>query len=292
MIRGTLLILAAEFSFALSTVFTKFVTTGSAIPAIELTFFRFLAGFIGVALFVLHTGKSIRPKNVPFITLRAVFNTAAVLFFFLGIQYTTVSKANMLNMTYPVFVFLIAPLMTKERLAPRGFLFLLLSMAGMVLVMLPAGGIVGIADINRGDLFSLLSGVFAAVAITSLRQARKSDETHVILFYLMLFGAAINAIPMIALFVTPRGVMIPLVIAATIASVAGQVFITAGYRYIEAAAGALVSSSRIIFGLLLGVSIFADPLTLRIGAGALLILVSLPGVNRIGARDAVEHKVS
>lgn len=284
MFKGLLFLLLAELSFALSTVFAKIVTTTSPVPAIELTFFRFLLGFVGIGIYTAATGKSLSPKNFTFISLRAVFNTAAVMCFFLGIEQTTVSKANMLNMTYPVFVFIMAPLVTGERISTRSILLLLFAVAGMYLVIIPSFGGLSPGDINRGDLFSLLSGAFAAVAITSLRQARKSDETHVILFYLMFFGTVINAIPLLAMFEIPRGPVVIHVVAATTASVAGQVLITVGYRYIEAAPGSLVSSSRILFGLLLGVSVFSDPLTSRIAAGAGLILLSLIGLSGIGKR--------
>jgi drug/metabolite transporter (DMT)-like permease len=285
MFKGLMLLLLAEFSFALSTVFAKIVTTTSAVPAIELTFFRFLLGFIGIGIYTAWTKKSLRPKNFTFISLRAAFNTVAVMCFFMGIEQTTVTKANMLNMTYPVFVFLMAPLITGERVTARSVILLLFAIAGMYLVIVPSFGALSLSDINRGDLFSLLSGAFAAVAITSLRQARKSDETHVILFYLMLFGTVINAIPLIPIFEIPRGGVIIHVAAATAASVAGQVLITAGYRYIEAAPGSLVSSSRILFGLALGVAVFSDPLTARIVGGAVLILLSLVGLSGLWKKN-------
>ena len=43
--KGVLFLLLAEFCFAAATVFAKFITNSSAIPAIEITFFRFFIGF-------------------------------------------------------------------------------------------------------------------------------------------------------------------------------------------------------------------------------------------------------
>jgi len=68
-------------------------------------------------------------------------------------------------------------------------------------------------------------------------------------------------------------------ILSGVSAAAGQVFITIGYRYIEAASGSLVSASRIVFAGVLGVLVFADPFTVPIMTGALLILVSLLGVG-------------
>jgi drug/metabolite transporter (DMT)-like permease len=62
-------------------------------------------------------------------------------------------------------------------------------------------------------------------------------------------------------------------------SFTGQLLITVGYKYIDAAPGSLVSSSRIVFAIILGVTFFSDPMTLRIIIGSLMIIISLAGVN-------------
>jgi drug/metabolite transporter (DMT)-like permease len=101
---GAVLLLTAEFLFALSTVFVKFVTSGTTISGIEIAFFRFLTGFILTFTYIQTSGKyhpMVKPFNV---YMRGLFNTTSVIFFFLGVQYTTVSNTNLLNMTYPVFV--------------------------------------------------------------------------------------------------------------------------------------------------------------------------------------------
>lgn len=276
--KGVFYLLLSALSFALSTVFAKIIITQSKIPAIELTFFRFAAGFAVILIYITIQRKPVVPNKISYVLLRAVFNTLAVLCFFIGITYTTITNANMLNMTYPIFVFLIAPFLNKEKTSLVYFFYLAITMAGVVLFVIP-GETISLATINKGDMLALLSGLFAGFAITSLRESRKYDESYMILFYLMAFGTILNTVLVIPYFIFPSGIMLIYVILTTLVSVLGQVFLTTGYRYIDASAGSLVSSSRIIFAAFFGIVIFSDHITLRMFIGGILILSSLLGIS-------------
>ena len=270
------MLLLSAAAFAMSTVFAKVVTTGSSVPGIEVTFLRFLVGLSFTWMYLRYRKISIRPNNPRLVVLRAVSNTAAVLFFFTGIQFTTVTNANMLNMTYPVFVFLVAPFFNREASSGKYYLYLFLTIIGVYLIVVP-----DFHSINPGDLSALASGICAGVAISALREARKYDNSFVILFHLMAIGIGINLAIMIPLFVMPDPYIFLFMLLSAITAYTGQILITVGYRYIDAAPGSLISASRILFAGILGVSIFGDPLTFRIVIGGILILVSLAGVSGI-----------
>ena len=97
MYKGLILLLLSSFTFALSTIFAKFVTTLSDIPGVEITFFRFLIGILAVFFYMIIKKVSLRPTNIKYVLLRSLSNIIAVMLFFTGIQFTTVSNANMLN---------------------------------------------------------------------------------------------------------------------------------------------------------------------------------------------------
>jgi len=279
MIRDTVYILLSSLAFALSTVFAKLVMNSSDISAMELTFLRFAAGFIAAALYVAAKRVPLKPNNTQYVGLRAIFNVGAAVFFFLAVQHSTVTKPNMLNMTYPIFVFLLAPYINNERVPVSHYLFLVLGMAGIYCILTPDVREFYIDHINKGDAYGLLSGLLAGFAVAYLREARKNDSSAIILFYHMGIGMVITlflAIPTITL---PGGMVLVYVILTTITSVAGQVFITAGYKSVNAAPGALISCSRILIAALLGVAIFSELLTLQIVFGGVLIAFSLVGIS-------------
>jgi drug/metabolite transporter (DMT)-like permease len=288
---GIFLLLAAAFLFALSTVFLKFALAAPYLVAPSVaTFARFLVGFLMFSSYMAVKGQSLRPNRGMTVLMRAVLNTLAVILLFTGIKYTTVTKSNILNLTYPAFIFLVAPYITGEKQKSSHYLFLLITLIGAALIVL-SGRQVDFSRINKGDLLSLASGIVSAFAISGLREARKYDSSQIILFYQMSFGSLATLVWMLPSFVVPKGRGLGHVIIAAVLSNVGQLCITEGYRSIGASLGAIVLESGILFAALLGITIFRDPLNLSILFGGLLILFSIAGVSGILERkpDVKQH---
>lgn len=267
MYRGIILLLLAELCFAAATVFAKFVTSTSDIPPLEITFSRFFFGVFMAYAFLKQTKGSLVPNNKKFIIWRGILNTIAVMLFFTSVKYTTVTNANMLNMTYPIFIFLFMPFFGYENIKPIQIVYLVLSVTGVYLVIQPNFG-----HLLYGDLIGLLSGIVGGASVITLRKARETDSTALILFYLMAIGTIINGMLLIPVFKMPtveQGINITI---SALLGVAAQAFITSGYKFIEASKGSVISSSRIIFAVLMGVLFFNDHLNLKLIIGGLLIL--------------------
>jgi drug/metabolite transporter (DMT)-like permease len=275
MYRGIIFLLLAELCFTGSTIFSKLLTNSSGISAIEVTFARFFLGLIVVSAIIYKNKISLIPNKLSLLIWRGVLNTVAVMLFFLASQYTSITNTHMLNMTYPFFIFLFAPLFFRqERIAVVLYLFLVTGIMGIWLVINP-----DFKEINRGDIFGLLSAVIAAFSVITLTMARKNDSTLIILFYLMSIGTVLNGLVMIPVFILPAGRQWLLIIASGLIGVLGQIFITYGYKYISARAGSLISTSRILYAVILGVLVFSEEITLRIAAGGLLIMLSIIAVS-------------
>jgi drug/metabolite transporter (DMT)-like permease len=272
--RGIIFLMLAELCFAGATVFVKLATTGTEIPAIEASFFRFFLGFFITGFAMFKSKLSFKPNKTRLVIWRAILNTIALIFFFLSVKHTTLTNSNMLNMTYPAFIFLFTPFITKEKITLMQGFYLGLTMFGIYLVIHP-----DFANVNIGDWYGLLSGITAALAIMTLRMAREYDSTTLILFYLMAIGFVLNGALLIPVFILPNQKQFIEIIISALLGFAGQAFITSGYRYIEAAKGSIVSSSRIIFSVVLGILIFSESISLRWIAGGSFILISLIGVS-------------
>jgi len=283
--KGIILLILAEFCFASATVFAKFITNGSDIPSIEITFFRVSLGVMVAALYMWRTHTSFRPERPGLVIARAILSFSALVTFFYAVEHSSVTNANMLNMTYPVFIFLFAPLFKLEKMRRFSFLFLVLAMTGIYLVIFP-----DFTRINHGDIIGLISGIFAAFAIITLSVAREHDSTVLIVFYLMAIGTFFNALMMAPVFVVPRQHDLPLLFGSGIMGIAGQVFLTMGYKNVSAKAGSMVSSSRIVFAALMGFFFFAEALSPRIILGGLLIIGSIIGVSTLQKRVNAEDE--
>ncbi|MBN2040021.1 MAG: DMT family transporter [Spirochaetes bacterium] len=272
--RGIILLFISAFIFSFMTVFVKKVTFSSSLPAVEILFFRFLLGFVIISVILIATRQNIKPVKPGYVILRAVLNLFGALFLYMGIKNTAISNANMLHMTYPVFVYLFAPFLNKEKNSMQYYLFLLITMAGVFLIFSP-----DMNGVNKGDLYAFISAIISGAAISSLRETRKFENSFVILFYLMGIGSVISFLIMSPVFVMPEGDTVFYLIMAASLGVLGQMVITYGYRYINAAPGAIVSTSRIFIVFILGVIIFDDVITLRIIIGTCLIVFSLTGIS-------------
>jgi len=283
--RGIILLILAEFCFALATVFVKYITNSSEIPAIEITFFRVSMGTIIAALYMWKTKTTFRPKKVTLVVSRAVFSFSALVGFFYAVEHSSVTNANMLNMTYPVFIFLLAPLFKLERLHKFAFLFLVMATIGIYMVVFP-----DFSNINKGDLVGLLSGILAAFAIISLAMAREHDSTVLIVFYLMAIGTVCNAVMMAPVFIMPRSGDLPFLLASGAAGLTGQVLLTMGYKNVSAKAGSMVSSSRIVFAALMGFFFFSESLSLRIIFGGLMIITAIIGISAMQKKMNAEDE--
>lgn len=273
-IKGFFLLIASELCFAASTVFAKLTTLQGAVPAVESAFFRFLIGTAFAFLYLIRNGLPLAPNRWALVILRGLCNGISVIFLLLGIQYTTVTNANMLNMTYPAFLLLTASWINHEKTKATQLLFLGLSLAGIVLVIRP--------DFNHlkiGDIYGLISGIVAAFGVSFLRKARQYDSTLTILFYTMLMGLLVSLAFVLPVFVIPRGLNLLYVLLSGALGVLGQFFIISGYLYVKAKTGGIISTSRILFATLFGVFIFQDILGLWTLVGGSLIILSIIGLT-------------
>ncbi|WP_165916382.1 DMT family transporter [Marinisporobacter balticus] len=274
--KGIFFVALSALFFSLNSVFAKIAMQNSNYSGIVMAFGRFIVGFVIFLAYVVFKKKNLKPNNMKYIILRAIFNALTIIFFFISVQFTTITNANMLNMTYPVFVFLMAPYMNNEKVKKIYYSFLILTMIGYYLIVFP-----DFNSINKGDVAGLMAGLMAAFAVSFLREARKQDESYLIMFYLMLIGSIITFIMVVSNLEIPTPMVAFYIFFSALMGVLGQLFITIGYRYVDSATGALVASSRIIFGVILGVSLFSEMLSLRIIVGGILIMISLVGVSGI-----------
>lgn len=275
--RGVLLLGLGAVCFASATVFAKYASLWGGVSGLVTSLMRFAVGFAFAVGYVWQGRRSIRPVSRANVLYRSLFNILAATFFFLGVQHTTITNANMLNMTSPVYIFLLAPLFPGYVRKPRTYLlFLLLCMLGIYLVVVP-----DFAHINLGDVYGALSGLFGGIAISYLHQARKTDAAHVILFYQMGLGTLLSLLLVGWAWPAMSAQVWAVVLLTGLAGALGQVLLTWGYRFIDARTGSIVSASQMLFAAVFGVLLFSDPLSWRVLLGGVCILLALVGVSEV-----------
>jgi drug/metabolite transporter (DMT)-like permease len=268
---GCLLVFCAAALFYFSTATIRWAAQHVSLDPAFFVFVRFVTGFVLVNLILLVKRQSLRAKRYDLLAGRAVANTIAVYCFYMAVSRTTLAEANILNMTYPVFVAVFSWIFLKHQRDAVMAVGTLAAFGGIWLILAP-----GPLSLGWNHLWGLTSGVCAAWAIIFLNLSRRYHDTQTVLFYLFGLGAILTyaAFPS-AIFWPSRTEAYYLALCSAFA-IAGQYCITFGYRYVTAVEGGIISSSRILLAAILGPYIAADPALLLKGwIGAAIIM----GVN-------------
>jgi drug/metabolite transporter (DMT)-like permease len=265
---GCIAVFGSAFCFYLATCVVKWsITSGLTIAPSFFVFVRFFSGFLTVVLVMLIKKQSIKPKKYKYLIGRTIANCIAVYCFFKGTTLTSVAQANILNMTYPVFIAVISWFSLKEERDITSIVIVLISFAGVWLILDPSR-----MSFNFNSLWALASGVSAAIAIIFLNLCRKDNDTETTLFF--LFG--IGSIVIISIFYNkmyiPDAITLKYLLLSALFSVSGQYLLTIGFKYVTAIEGGIISSTRILLAAILGPFIVSDPALSLLGwTGAILI---------------------
>ncbi len=264
---GCLAVFSSAFCFYFSTVVIRWSREAVAIDSAYFAFFRFFLGFLIVsAIMVVRRQKPV-PKRIHFLIGRTLGNCIAVYCFYQAVRYTSVAEANILNMTYPIFVALLSWIILRQQRDGVAVTMVLVAVAGVWLILQPGRMALGIHS-----LWGLGSGVSAAFAILYLNLSRQHHDANTVLFYMFGLGALLMIVFFHQHLFWPDGRELYYLVLCGGAGIAGQFLITLGFRYVTAVEGGVISSTRILLAALLGPWLAADP---PLGAagwiGALLI---------------------
>ena len=267
-VLGCLAVFLSAFFFYLATVVVKWASnTGLSIDPAFFVFSRFLAGFIFICLYMGIVRIPPRPTNYHYLIGRTVSNCLAVYFFFKAVNLTSVAEGNILNMTYPLFITLFSWILFKKERDPISVFIVLVAFAGVWLILSP-----GDMDLNLESIWGLFSGISAAVSIMYLNLSRRVHDTETTLFFLFGLGGVIIFLVFQDRIFLPDMQILKFLLMCSFFSVAGQYFITLGFKFVTAVEGGVISSTRILLAAILGPYLTSDPALSAAGwTGAFLI---------------------
>lgn len=264
---GWCAVLGSAFFFYLATLIIRWSAASVEISSAYFVFARFLLGFLVVAGTMLLQKQPVKPHNHHYLIGRAASNTAAVFCFYKAVEVGSVAQANILNMTYPLFVALFSWFFLRGQRDPRAFAVVLIAFAGIWLVLTP-----GAMPLGAGSVWGLASGITAAAAIIYLNLSRQCHDSQTILLYMFGLGMLFMLIFFYDVIFLPNGTELLFLLACSVTGVLGQYLLTYGFLFVTAVEGSILSSSRILMAALLGPLLVADPVLTATGwIGAFLI---------------------
>lgn len=269
--KGYLMVFSSTMFFYLMTVLVKFITAGGNISGTQVSFFRFFIGFIIVNIGMMKNGYNIKMVNKKAVLSRAILSSLSILLFFIVIEYSTTTKANIYNLTYPIFVVALGPIFLKdEKWTLKNIIGVLVSFGGIIFI----SGI-GFGSFQAVDILGIVMGTVAGLGIIALKEARKTDNPNIILFYLMVIGLIITIIPFGNTFNIPTSIEWFYIIGMGIFSYLGQYTLTHGFKYVKAVEGSLISESRIFVSALCGVLFLGEKFNYPMLIGGTLVFAGI-----------------
>ena len=170
-------------------------------------------------------------------------------------------------MTYPLFIVLISWFFLKDQRDIVAVGIIGVAFIGVYLILSP-----GKIGLNIHNLWGLASGFSASFAIIILNISRRYHDSETILFYMFGLGAIIIFVFYFDKIYMPNLTELYYLAMCSLFGFFGQYLLTAGFRYVTAIEGGILSSTRILFAAIFGPYMASDyPLTLYGWIGALLI---------------------
>lgn len=269
-IGGWLAVFGSAFFFYLSTVIIRWAAPYAEIAAAYFVFSRFLLGFIVVVVTMLLSKQRLRPQRYHYLVGRTIANTVAVYCFYKAVEVGTVAEANILNMTYPLFVALFSWFFLREQREVFSLIIVAVAFTGVWMLLSP-----GDIKIRWANLWGLSSGITAAVAMVYLNISRRYHDSQTILFFMFGLGTVLMLLFFHDTIFWPNSTELFFLLSCSVTGVLGQYLLTYGFLYVTAVNGSIISSSRILMAALLGPLLVADPqLTFGGWCGALLIFAA------------------
>ncbi len=266
---GWLSVFCSAFCFYLATVIIRW-SAPVEISTSYFVFSRFLLGFAVVCVTMIIGGHRLRPRNYHYLLGRTVANTVAVFCFYKAVSVGTVAEANILNMTYPLFVALFSWFLIREQRDRVALVIVGVAFIGIWLILSP-----GDITIKWQNLWGLSSGILASAAMIYLNLSRRYHDSQTILFFMFGLGTLIIYAIFRENIFWPSRIEFFYLFTCSAAGVLGQYLLTYGFLFVTAVEGSVISSGRILMAALCGPLLVGDPaLSLPGWIGALLIFAA------------------
>lgn len=285
---GRAMVLASALFFYMATVCIRWSRENFAeISAEEFVVARFVLGTLVMWFVVLNpfsfgkkssTSKEpFQPKNYLMLFARAISNLGAVYCLYRCIESRTVAEANILNMCYPVYVTLASVFIFKSG-NYRMLCLSLVAFVGVYLLVANSSGAAGQAVANdfpsTGTIWGIVSGLLAAFSIICLRYARlenSANEVMTVVFTVSLIASLLMFWPKLG---WPNNLQLYYLFLSALFGTVAQYLITAGFAFVSASEGSVISISRILIAAILGSILTSDPALTGWGiVGALIIFL-------------------
>ena len=265
--KAVVCLILGELALALMAAVIKHLS--GSLPMMQLVFCRNVFGLMAVLPIVVSGGLlALKTQVFHWHALRALSGVTGMLGYFYVISQLPLAEANLVKLTSPFFLPLVAWLWLKEDLSRGIYLSVLLGFIGVVFILKP-----GTASFQPAVLVGIGAAVMASVAKVTIRRMGGTEPGSRIVFYFALLCTVFSLIPALWVWQTPASNIQWLwLMAMGLLGTVGQLLMTYAYRMAPPGRVGVYTYSSVIFAALLGWIIWGEPVLLSsmIGAGCII----------------------
>jgi len=275
---GILLKLASTLVFALMAALVKLAA--SRVPAGEVLFARAFFGIIPVVVFLIWRGEfpaSLATSQPLGHVRRAVVGTISMFSWFMALSYLPLPDATAINYSGPLFGVVFAAVLLGETVRVYRWSAVAVGFVGVMIVLSDQiSGLESGADIGRayGAALALLSAVFAALAMVTVRSLTATETTGAIVFYFSASAAVFSFVTLPFGWVVPSMSDAAIMVLAGLLGGVGQVLMTQAYRHAEASVIAPFDYANMIWIVSISYLMFGDIPGQRVWIGTAIVIAS------------------
>ena len=213
--------------------------------------------------------KNLVTKRLSAHIVRSVSGLTAMYCFFYAIANLHLAEAVLLNYSSPIFIAIIALLWLGERPSTKLIIAIMIGFIGLCFILKP-----GITMFQGAAWIGLLSAVFAAFAMVTIRNLSSTEPTIRIVFYFSLTSTVISAVPLLWFWQTPDWKVLLAMSFAGLAATGGQLLLTRAYSLAPAAQIGPYTYTTVVFAAVYGWIFWMETPDSYTLIGALLVIIA------------------
>lgn len=218
-------------------------------------------------------------RDKPRLVLRGFAGFIALNCFYYAIKNMPLADATVIQYSSPVFTALLAALVLGERMRRVEGVLMAVSFVGVILVAQPSFLFAHASSTPPATFAIAIAGaVVSAVAYTTIRRLRKTDEADVIVLYFPLVAVPLSIAPVARDATLPTPVEWLLLLGIGVTTQIAQMFMTKALVSQPAGRATAVSYLQVAFAYAWGILVFGEvPNTLGV-VGALVVAIATVGI--------------
>ena len=280
---GMMWMLATAFLLTVAGALMK--QLGQTLPVAEIVFIRMLIGILSMIPWAMRVGvRGLATRQLGLHFLRATFGIGAFVLYVYAISNMLLANAMALAFSTPLWMILIARVLTGEVAGLRRGLATVVGFMGILIVARPD------VEVNIAALAALGNAFFLCLAMQCVKRLSRQDSSAKITFYLQAFGAVFTLPHTVIYWQWPTVIEWALLIGVGLIGTVGLLCQARAYGTGEATAVAPVDFTRLPMAIVIGILFFQEVPDHWAFIGMAVILAAILYISRHERAVALQRR--